>query len=70
MTFVGNCIYTSYLYFYSFLVFMNNPSNSPENRDGKRFLKTQVYIISEKIGKALSRYDDPPEIEEQDFHTM
>jgi hypothetical protein len=49
---------------------MNNPSNSPENRDGKRFLKTQVYTISEKIGKALSRYDDPPEIEEQDFHTM
>jgi len=49
---------------------MNNPSNSPENRDGKRFLKTQVYTISEKIWKALSRYDDPPEIEEQDFHTM
>ena len=70
LTFIRNYIYTLYLYFYSFRVSMNNPSNSPENRDGKRFLKTQVYTISEKIGKALSRYDDPPEIEEQDFHTM
>lgn len=58
------------LYFYSFRVSMNTPSNTPENRDGKRFLKTQVYTISEKIWKALSRYDDPPETEEQDFHTM
>jgi hypothetical protein len=49
---------------------MNNPSNSPENRDGKRFLKTQLYTISGNIGKALSRYDDPPKIEKQDFHTM
>ena len=48
---------------------MNTPSNTPENKDGKRFLKTQVYTISEKIGKALSRYDDP-EKEEENFQTM
>ena len=49
---------------------MNTPSNTPENKDGKRFLKTQVYTISEKIGKALSRYDDAPDQQEQDFQTM
>ena len=50
---------------------MNTPPNMPGNNDGKRFLKAQIYIISERIWKALSRYnDEAPEIQEQDFQTM
>ncbi len=37
---------------------MVNSPNKYEGRDGKKFLKTQAYTISEKIGKALARYDE------------
>ena len=37
---------------------MKNAPNKSEGRDGKKFLKTQAYTISEKIGKALERYDE------------
>ena len=37
---------------------MKNTPNKSEGRDGKKFLKTQAYTISDRIGRALKRYDD------------
>ena len=37
---------------------MVNTPNKSEGRDWKKFLKTQAYTISEKIGRALERYDE------------
>ncbi len=39
-------------------VVMKNTPNKIEGRDGKKFLKTQAYTISEKIWRALERYND------------
>lgn len=45
---------------------MKNTPNKSEGRDGKKFLKTQAYTISEKIGKALERYDEEEKWWEED----
>ena len=37
---------------------MKNSTLKPENRDWKRLLKTQIYSLSERIWKAISKYDD------------
>ena len=37
---------------------MKNTPNKSEGRDGKKFLKTQIYTISDKLGKAIDRLDE------------
>ena len=37
---------------------MKNTPNKSEGRDGKKFLKTLIYTISDKLGKAIDRLDE------------
>ena len=49
---------------------MKNTINKPWRRDGKKFLKTQAYTISEKIGRALERYNEETWWEENKVQTQ
>ena len=47
-----------YVFIYHLMYNMKNTFNSQETKDWKKFLKTQLYTISDKIWKALSRYEE------------